>query len=53
MQKQRHRQAGVQVASRTFQNLHSFFDWRISGGRFALRGGEGWLCMLAGSVAKP
>ena len=35
-QKQRHRQAGVQVASRTRQNLDSFFDLGVSGGRSML-----------------
>ncbi|XP_075952821.1 chemokine-like protein TAFA-2 [Anarhichas minor] len=35
-QKQRHRQAGVQVASRTRQNLDSSFDLEVSGGRCML-----------------
>lgn len=30
-QKQRHRQAGVQVASRTLQNLDSFLIWESAG----------------------
>lgn len=35
-QKQRHRRAGVQVASRTRQNLDSFFDSGVSGGHATL-----------------
>lgn len=57
-QKERHGQAGVQVASRTLQNLNFFFDLGVSGGRSMLmalaashrEAGRDSLCMLEGSV---
>lgn len=57
-QKQRHRQAGVQVASRTRQNLDSFFDLGVSGGRSMLMAlpdshrepARDGLCMLEGNL---